>query len=85
MANKNCNLSHGVTIDQTNRGKRKGTLTIGDCVWIGPNAVLVRKIIVDNNVLIGVNFDFPMNSVAIGNPEPITARENPVEGYINRV
>lgn len=86
---KNCNISHGVTIGQANRGNRKGTTTIGDCVWIGPNAVLVGKIVVGNNVLIGpgayVNFDVPMNSVVIGNPGSITARENPVEGYINRI
>lgn len=34
---KNINIATGVTIGQENRGKRKGTPTIGNNVWIGTN------------------------------------------------
>lgn len=37
----NCNIHKGVTIGQENRGKRKGTPTIGNCVWIGINSTIV--------------------------------------------
>lgn len=84
---KNCNLSPGVTIGRDHRGERRGSPSIGDHVWIGTNAVLVGKITVGNNVLIApnafVNFDVPDNSIVLGNPGKIIARENPTEGYIN--
>ena len=38
---KNINIATGVTIGQENRGKRKGSPTIGDNVWIGINSVIV--------------------------------------------
>ena len=84
---KNCNIAQGVTIAQANRGKNEGVPEIGDEVWIGPNAVIVGKIKIGNNVLIApnayVNFDVPENSVVIGNPGIITAKINATEGYIN--
>lgn len=84
---KNCNIAQGVTIAQANRGKNEGAPEIGDEVWIGPNAVIVGKISVGNNVLIApnayVNFDVPANSVVIGNPGVITPKENATDGYIN--
>jgi serine O-acetyltransferase len=86
---KNCNIAHCVTIGQTNRGKLKGCPTIGDNVWIGAGAVIVGKINIGSNVLIApnsfVNFDVPDNSLAIGNPAKLIAKENPTEGYINFV
>ena len=39
---KNCNISHGVTIGQANRGKLKGCPVIGDEVWIGAGAAIVE-------------------------------------------
>lgn len=84
---KNCNIAQGVTIAQTNRGKKQGVPEIGNEVWIGPNAVIVGKITIGNNVLIApnayVNFDVPTDSVVIGNPATITLKENATEGYIN--
>ena len=86
---KNCNLAHGVTIGQANRGKNKGVPQIGDNVWIGTGAVIVGSISIGNNVLIApnayVNIDVPENSIALGNPCKLIARENPTEGYINNV
>ncbi|MFL2135440.1 serine O-acetyltransferase [Ruoffia sp. FAM 24228] len=84
---KNCNIHKGVTIGQENRGKRKGTPTIGDHVWIGANASIVGKIFIGDNVLIApnsyVNFDVPSDSVVIGNPAKIIKNIKATEGYIN--
>src|SRR5690625_5740681 len=52
---KNCNLAHGVTIGQTNRGENAGVPQIGNNVWIGTNAVIVGGITIGNNVLIAPN------------------------------
>ena len=40
---KNVNLSQGVTIGITNRGKKVGVPTIGDNVWIGSTATVVGQ------------------------------------------
>jgi serine O-acetyltransferase len=84
---KNVNIATGVTIGQENRGKRKGSPTIGDNCWIGTNAVIVGNIKIGNDVLIAplsyVNFDVPDHSIVIGNPAKIVHRENATEGYIN--
>ncbi|AZI33348.1 serine acetyltransferase [Kaistella carnis] len=84
---KNCNIAQGVTIAQANRGKNEGVPEIGDEVWIGPNAVIVGKIIIGNNVLIApnayVNFDVPSHSVVVGNPGNIVPNTQATEGYIN--
>ncbi|MGN7865306.1 serine O-acetyltransferase [Chryseobacterium sp.] len=85
---KNCNIAHGVTIGQQNRGKNEGSPIIGDEVWIGTNAVVVGSITIGNNVLIVpnsyVNFDVPSNSVVIGNPAKIIPTGNATKDYINR-
>lgn len=84
---KNCNLAHGVTIGQTNRGERQGVPTIGDHVWIGTNSVIVGGINIGSNVLIAPNSyvtnDIPDNSIAVGNPVKIMSSETATEGYIN--
>lgn len=85
---KNINIATGVTIGQENRGKRKGTPTIGDNVWIGANSVIVGKIKIGNDVLIAplsyVNFDVPDHSIVIGNPARIIKKEEATKDYINR-
>lgn len=82
----NCNLFTGVTIGSTVRGSKAGVPTIGNEVWIGPNAVIVGKITIGNNVLVAansyVNCDVPDNSIVIGNPAKIIHKENATEGYI---
>lgn len=84
---KNVNIASGVTIGQENRGKRKGTPTIGNEVWIGTNAVIVGNIKIGNDVLIApltfVNFDVPDHSIVIGNPGRIIFKNNATEHYIN--
>lgn len=84
---KNCNIAQGVTIGQANRGKNQGVPYIGNEVWIGPNAVIVGKINIGDNVLIApnayVNSDIPSNSIAMGNPARVFSKEDATEGYIN--
>jgi len=84
---KNCNIAQGVTIAQANRGEFAGVPTIGDEVWIGPNAVIVGNIKIGNNVLIApnayVNFEVPPNSVVLGNPAKIIFNEGATQNYIN--
>ena len=85
----NCNLSHGITIGQSNRGEKKGYPVIGDRVWIGTGSVIVGGIHIGSDVLIApntyVNTDVPAHSIVIGNPAKIISRENPTDGYINNV
>lgn len=82
----NCNIFTGVTIGSTTRGERSGIPIIGNNVWIGPNAVLVGKIQIGDDVLIAgnsyVNFDVPSHSIVIGNPGKIIPRENATSEYI---
>lgn len=84
---KNINIHKGVTIGQENRGRRKGTPTIGNDVWIGINSTIVGKITIGNDVLIApnsfVNCDVPSHSIVIGNPCIIKHKENATLGYIN--
>ncbi len=81
---ENCNIHKGVTIGQENRGARKGTPTIGDCVFIGINSTIVGKVTIGNDVLIApntyVNFDVPSHSIVIGSPGVIIPRENATAG-----
>lgn len=83
----NCNLSPGVTIGETTRGKNKGVPKIGNNVWIGTNAVIVGNIQIGDNVLIApcayVNFHVPNNAVVLGNPAKIVSYQG-TEGYVCR-
>lgn len=84
-----CNINHNITIGQQNRGVKKGSPKIGNKVWIGTGSVIVGNITISDNVLIApnayVNFDVPANSIVIGNPAKIIAKENATLGYINNV
>lgn len=85
----NCNIATGVTIGIENRGKRKGTPTIGNKVWIGNNSTIVGKIVIGDDVLIApnsfVNFDVPSHSIVIGNPGKIISRENATKDYVTNL
>lgn len=52
---KNCNVSHGITIGQSNYGKNIGVPKFGENVFIGPGACVFGKITIGNNVTIGAN------------------------------
>jgi serine acetyltransferase len=75
----NCNISQGVTLGQSNRGKNKGYPVIGDGVYIGPGAKIVGAVRVGNNVAIGANCvvtkDVPDNAVVVGVPGRVISFE----------
>ena len=83
---KNFNIHKGAVIGRTNRGAKKGVPTLGDCVWVGINAVVVGGITIGDDVLIApnayVNCDVPSHSIVLGNPCVIRPRENATEFYI---
>jgi serine O-acetyltransferase len=84
---KNCNISQGVTIGTVNRGKRAGSPTIGNNVYIGPGVKIIGSIAVGNNVAVGANCvvtkDVPDNAVVAGVPGKVLSYEGS-EGYVNR-
>jgi serine O-acetyltransferase len=73
----NVNLSPGVIIGQSNRGKHAGAPVIGNRVWIGCNAAIVGAVTIGDDAMIApgayVNFDVPAKAVVIGNPGQITS------------
>jgi GlcNAc-P-P-Und epimerase len=88
VVGKNCNISQGVTIGVSNRGKRVGVPTIGDCVYIAPGAKIFGGITIGDNVAIGansvVNDDIPDNAVVIGIPAKVVSY-NGSNGFIHNV
>ena len=84
---KNCNISHGVTLGEANRGKYKGCPVLGDNVYIGPGAKIVGAVKVGNDVAIGANCvvtkDVPDHSVVVGIPGRVISQEGSA-GYVNR-
>ncbi|MBR2638189.1 MAG: serine acetyltransferase [Bacteroidaceae bacterium] len=86
---KNVTINTGVTIGQTNRGKKKGVPIVGDNVWIGTNAVVVGNICIGDDVLIAPNSyvtdDVPSHSIVKGNPAVVIHREDATKGYIEHV
>jgi serine O-acetyltransferase len=84
---KNCNISHGVTLGEANRGEKKGSPILGDNVYIGPGAKIVGAVRVGNDVAIGANCvvtkDVPDHSVVVGIPGHVISQEGSA-GYVNR-
>lgn len=85
----NCNIHKGVVLGQENRGKRKGTPVIGNCVWIGINSAVVGNVNIGNDVLIApnsyVNCDVPDHSIVFGNPCIIKHKDDATRDYINNI
>jgi serine O-acetyltransferase len=82
----NCNLSHGVTLGQVNRGTKAGCPVIGDNVFIGPGAKIIGRIHVGDGAAIGANCvvvdDVPENGVVVGVPGRVISQDGSA-GYIN--
>lgn len=83
---KNCNISQGVTLGRSNRGKNKGHPILGDNVYIGPGAKIVGNVKVGNNVAIGANCvvtkNVEDNAVVVGVPGKVISL-NGSAGYIS--
>lgn len=84
---RNCNLSHDVTIGQSNRGARRGCPQIGDNVYIAPGSRLIGRITVGDHAAIGANAvvtrDVPAHAVVAGIPAEVISMEGSA-GYVNR-
>jgi serine O-acetyltransferase len=84
---KNCNLSHGVTLGEAQRGERKGCPVLGDNVYVGPGAKIVGAVRIGHDVAIGANCvvtkDVPDHSVVVGVPGRVISQEGSA-GYVNR-
>jgi serine O-acetyltransferase len=84
---KNCNLSHDVTLGQTNRGARKGCPVIGDNVYIGPGAKIIGNVTLGAHVAVGANCvvtrDVPEQGVVAGVPGRLISRQGSAD-YVNR-
>ncbi|MHB9029525.1 MAG: serine O-acetyltransferase [Candidatus Latescibacterota bacterium] len=85
---KNCYISQGVTIGQTNRGNYEGIPTIGDGVYIGSGAKVIGSVKIGNNVAIGANCvvtkDIPDNAVVVGIPGRVISFKGAAD-YIHRI
>ncbi len=83
---ENCNLSQGITIGVLNRGKSAGIPKIGNRVFIGPGAVILGKINIGNDVLVGANavvtFDVPDNAVVAAQQAQIISTTAGSKGYV---
>jgi serine O-acetyltransferase len=81
----NVNISQGVTLGESCRGKNKGCPTIGNNVYIAPGVVIFGAINIGNNVAIGANCvvtkDVPDNSVVVGIPAKVISQQG-AEDYI---
>jgi len=83
---RNCNISQGVTIGVTNRGKRAGYPTLGDNVYVAPGAKVIGGIWIGHDVAIGANSvvvcDVPDNAVVVGVPARVISLRGSA-GYVN--
>jgi serine O-acetyltransferase len=74
---KNLTILQGVTIGDVDEGPRAGAAIIGDNVYLGPGAVIIGKVMVGNNVVVGANCvvtrDVPDNAMVVGVPGRVVA------------
>lgn len=83
---RNFSIAAGTLVGNA-QGKRKGTPTIGNNVYMGRNAIVIGGIKIGNNVLIApgafVNFDVPDNCIVVGNPGKIIQKDSsPTKKYM---
>src|ERR1044071_1475325 len=80
---RNCNLSQGVTIGKGGRGSLQGVPVVGDRVHVGANALLLGKITIGNDAVIGpgavVMSSVPERGVAMGNPARVVGLDGSFE------
>ncbi|CDF80024.1 hexapeptide transferase [Formosa agariphila KMM 3901] len=81
----NCNISQGVTIGVSGKDKNRGVPIIGNNVYIGANAVVVGKITVGDDAVIGANSlvtkDVLKCTTVLGVPA-VKINDNDSNGYI---
>jgi len=82
----NCNIAQGVTIGKGGRGELHGVPLLGDRVHVGANAVILGKITIGNDAVIGpgavVMNSVPQCGVAMGNPARVVGDSGSFE-FVN--
>lgn len=85
----NVTICNGVTIGQTNRGKRMGCPTIMDGAYIGSGAKVIGRVTIGRNAAIGPNAvvtkDIPDNAVAVGVPAKVISFDGAKEYVDNQI
>lgn len=80
-----CNISQGVTIGLSSRGKYFGVPTLGDRVYVGPGAKIFGRILIGDDAAIGANAvvtrDVPEGATVVGAPARVINQEGS-RGYI---
>jgi serine O-acetyltransferase len=75
---RNCSLSQGVSIAAAARGRNQSSPTLGDRVFVGPNAVLIGDITIGDDAVIGAGAivleSVPDRAVVVGNPARVVSR-----------
>jgi serine O-acetyltransferase len=81
----NCNVAQGVTLGISGLDAKRGVPTIGNNVFIGPNATIAGKITIGDDVLIGansfVNKDVEAGCTMLGVPAVVIS-QNGSKAYI---
>lgn len=64
--------AHKIMYEDGSENNVTAPITIGDKVWIGAGAIILKGVTIGSNAIIGagavVNKDVPANSVVVGNP-----------------
>lgn len=76
---RNCTVSHGATLGIAGKEENRGAPILGDRVWVGPHAILIGKITVGDDALIGAGAvvlrSVPARAVVLGNPARVVSYE----------
>lgn len=67
-----CTIHPGAVIGSAGRGSRRGCPTLGECVFVGVNAIIIGQVTIGDHSAIGagavVTKDVKAGSVMVGNP-----------------
>jgi serine O-acetyltransferase len=76
---ENCNLSQCVTVGGVQSGQFKGAPSIGSRVYVAPNAIIIGKVSVGDDVVIGAGAvvvrSVPDRAVVVGNPARVVSHK----------
>ncbi len=82
---ENCNISQGVTIGVSGRGKNRGVPVLEDNIYVGANVTVAGKITIGSNSVLGANSlvvkDVEPNTTVLGVPA-VKINDNDSSAYI---
>jgi carbonic anhydrase/acetyltransferase-like protein (isoleucine patch superfamily) len=75
--------------DRTVRDDRASPVTIGDNVWLGDHATVLKGVTIGENSVVAaravVTRDVPANVVVAGNPAKVVKELDPGRGFVTRM